>query len=71
MSDRITIELNFHRETPGEKGALLLSRGETTARWIPKSLVTKVADGKYSIDRRKATECDFLVVSSRAQREMF
>lgn len=71
MSERVTLELTFHRDTPGDKGALLLSRGDAKPVWVPKSLVTKIADGKYSVDRRKALECDLLVLSSRAQKELF
>jgi hypothetical protein len=71
-SDRITLDLHCHRDTTGEHGAWLLSRdADSEASWVPKSLCTKVADGKFKIERFKATQCGFLVVSSTKQGRLF
>lgn len=68
MSDRITLELHYHRDTSGAAGAFLLSRdAESRPEWVPKSLCSKVADGKYSIERFKAEQLGFLIVRDARQ----
>lgn len=67
-SDRITLDLMFHRETNGDAGALLLARdSDSEPAWVPKSLCRRIADGKYSIERFKAEQCGFLIVRDARQ----
>lgn len=68
-ADRIILDLTQHHETTGDKSAFLLSpTGHAAdARWIPKSLCERLADGKFAIDRAKALEVGFLVPPSTKQ----
>lgn len=63
MTHRSTLELHQHAETEGDKGAFYLSRDgiEANAKWIPKSLCRKLADGKFEIDSWKARQSGFLI----------
>jgi hypothetical protein len=63
MTLRVTLDLHLHQETAGDNGAWLLSHDgeETNAKWIPKSLGEKIADGKFSIDGWKARQSGFLI----------
>lgn len=63
MSIRITLDLRQHQETPTDEGAYLLSiDGDVIrAKWIPKSLCKRLADGKFAIDAWKARQCGFLI----------
>lgn len=63
MTQRITVDLHQHQETQGDKAAFLLSLdGDVVhAKWIPKSLCSRVADGKFLIDGWKARQSGFLI----------
>lgn len=63
MSLRVTLDLHQHAETEGDKAAWLLSDGgnEAHAKWIPKSLGKKLADGKFELDAWKARQAGFLI----------
>ena len=64
MTSRVTLDLTQHQETHGDKAAFLLSReGDDAvhAKWIPKSLCARLADGKYSVDAWKARQAGFLI----------
>lgn len=63
MTRRVTLELHQHQETQGDNSAWLLSlNGDVVhAKWIPKSLGERIADGKFSIDYWKAREAGFLI----------
>lgn len=69
MSARLAIELHLHAETHGEKGAFLLSRdGDVNeARWFPKSLCARVADGRYQVEGWKLRQEGFLDRVSASQ----
>lgn len=62
-AERVTLDLTVHHETTGDKSAWLVSPTgiRNDARWIPKSLCERLADGKFAIDRAKALEVGFLV----------
>lgn len=63
MSQRTTLELTQHAETHGDKAAFFLSDDgkEASAKWFPKSLCTKIADGKFEIESWKARQEGFLI----------
>jgi hypothetical protein len=63
MTSRITLDLTQHAATEGDKAAYLLSLDgkEAGAKWIPKSLCTRLADGKFLIEAWKARQCGFLI----------
>ncbi len=66
--DRVMLDLTFHKDTPGDAGALLLSRdADTRPEWVPKSLCKRTADGKYAIERFKAEQLGFLIVRDARQ----
>ncbi|MES2671593.1 MAG: hypothetical protein V4673_14410 [Pseudomonadota bacterium] len=66
---RVTLELTQHAETSGDKAAFFLSHDGDydNAVWIPKSLCARLADGKFSIERWKATQEKLLVPGSPKQ----
>lgn len=72
MTPRITLDLHQHQETPSDDGAYLLSVDTDVihAKWIPKSLCSRQADGKFSIDRWKARQSGFLVPRGIGQGRM-
>lgn len=63
MTTRTTLDLTQHAETTGDKAAWLLSDDgvEANAKWIPKSLGAKLADGKFELDSWKARQAGFLI----------
>lgn len=63
MSHRTTLDLTQHAETDGDKAAYFLSDDgkEANAKWIPKSLCKKLADGKFEMDSWKARQSGFLI----------
>lgn len=69
MTSRVTLELTQHAETSGDKAAFLLSHNNDydSAVWIPKSLCTRLADGRFSIERWKATQEKLLVAGTPLQ----
>jgi hypothetical protein len=72
MTDRVTLDLHQHQETHGDNGAFLLSVGDDVihAKWIPKSLCKRLADGQFSIDRWKARQSGFLIPRGIGQGRM-
>lgn len=60
---RTTLDLHQHAETEGEKSAYFLSLdgNESNAKWFPKSLCTKLADGRFEIESWKARQQGFLI----------
>lgn len=63
MSQLATLELTQHAETDGARSAFFLSHDgiEANAKWIPKSLCKKLADGRFEIARWKARQSGFLI----------
>lgn len=55
MTERVELELVKLHETPD---ALLLARAgdERNGKWVPKQFATRIADGKFSIERWAAQE---------------
>lgn len=61
---RVTLDLRQYQETHGDKAAFLLSREKdeaAAAKWIPKSLCKKLADGRFEIEAWKARQAGFLI----------
>lgn len=69
MTQRVTLELHQHGETEGDKAAWLLSHDgiEVNAKWIPKSLGKRLADGRFELDAWKARQVGFLVPRGEGQ----
>lgn len=69
MTDFVTLDLHQHHVTATEEGAYLLSAdGEhRNAKWIPKRLCQRLADGRFNVARFKAVELHWLDETSIKQ----